>query len=127
MFRLKISTADKKISYKSFSVSLKYLIDEKKLADSIKSIERVFNINLSALQRKSFLAKDGDEIRIPKHDGKPDEVFISKVKADDKFTVDYFRNHLAGFLPRLHKEELKHLHIFIPKYEAFKSYFDDEE
>ena len=127
MFRLKISAADKKISYKPLSVSLKYLIDEKKLDASLKSIERVFNIKLSVLQRKSFLAKEGSEVRISKHDGKPDEVFISKVKLDDKFSVDYFRNHLAGFLPELQKEEVKHLHVFIPKYQAFKSYFDDEE
>ena len=127
MFRLKIRGADKKISYKPLSISLKYLIDEKKLAASLKNIERVFNIRLSALQRKTFLADGGNEIRISKHDGKPDEVFISKVKPDDKFSVDYFRNHLAGFLSELAKEEVKHLHIFIPKYQTFKSFFDDEE
>ncbi len=127
MFKLKINTADKKISYKPLSVSLKYLIDEKKLSDSLKNLERVFNVRLSELQRKSFLSKDGNEIRVSKHDGKPDEVFISKVKLDDKFSVDYFRNHLAGFLPELEKEEVKYLHIFIPKYQAFKTYFDDEE
>ncbi len=127
MFKLNISAADKKISYKPLSVSLKYLIDEKKLAESLKSIERVFNIKLSALQGKSFLAKEGNEIRISKHDGKPDEVFISKVKLDNKFSADYFRNHLAGFLQELEKEEVKYLHIFIPKYQAFKSYFDNEE
>ncbi|RPI73894.1 MAG: leucyl aminopeptidase [Ignavibacteriales bacterium] len=127
MFRFKIIAADKKISYKPFSVSLKFLIDEKKLGDSLKNIERVFNVKVSALQRKSFLAKEGDEIRISKYDGKPDEVFISKVTLDDKFNPDYFRNHLAGFLPRLNKEEIRYLHIFIPKFEAFKQYFDDEE
>ena len=127
MFKLNISSADKKISYKPLSVSLKYLIDEKKLADSLKSIERVFNIKLSALQRKSFLAKEGSDVRISKHDGKPDEVLISKVKLDNKFSSDYFRNHLAGFLQELGKEEAKYLHIFIPKHQPFKSYFDDEE
>ena len=127
MFKLNVSVADKKISYKPFSVSLKYLIDEKKLEDSLKNIERVFNIKLSALQRKNYLAKDGNEIRISKYDGKPDEVFISKVKLDDKFSPDFFRNHLAGFIQQLENEEVKYLHIFIPKYQAFKSYFDDEE
>jgi leucyl aminopeptidase len=127
MFKLNINMADKKISYKPLSVSLKYLIDEKKLAESLKNIERVFNIKLSALQRKSFLVNDGKEIRISKHDGKPDEVFISKVKLDNKFSTDFFRNHLAGFIKKLEKEEVKNLHIFIPKHQAFKSYFDDEE
>ena len=127
MFKLKISAADKKISYKPLSVSLKYLIEEKKLSDSLKNIERIFNMRLSELQRKSFLSEGGDEIRISKYDGKPDEVFISKVKIDKKFSADYFRNHLAGFLPGLANEELKYLHILIPKYQAFKSYFDSEE
>ena len=127
MFKLKISAADKKISYKPFSVSLKYLIEEKKLPGSLENIERIFNIRLSELQRKSFLSENGDEIRIPKFDGKPDEVFISKVKVDKKFSPDYFRNHLAGFLPQLENEELKYLHIFIPKYQAFKKYFESEE
>ena len=127
MFKLKISAADKKISYKPLSVSLKYLIEEKKLSDSLKNIERVFNVKLSELQRKSFLSESGNEIRISKYDGKPDEVFISKIKLDNKFSADYFRNHLAGFLPELKKEELKFLHVFIPKYQAFKSYFDSEE
>ncbi len=127
MFRLKINAADKKISYKSFSISLKYLIDEKKLGESLKNIERVFNIKFSSLQKKTFVSDSGSEIRISKNDGKPDEVIISKVKPDDKFSVDYFRNHLAGFLPALQKEEVKYLHVFIPKYAAFKSWFDDEE
>lgn len=127
MFKLKISAADKKISYKPFSVSLKYLIEEKKLPVSLKNIERIFNIRLSELQRKSFLSENGDEIRISKYDGKPDEVFISKVKVNKKFSSDYFRNQLAGFLPQLENEELKYLHIFIPKYQAFKKYFDSEE
>ncbi|MDO8548624.1 MAG: leucyl aminopeptidase, partial [Ignavibacteria bacterium] len=127
MFKLNISAADKKISYKPLSVSLKYLIDEKKLADSLKNIERVFNIKLSTLQRKSFLAKEGSDVRISKHDGKPDEVLISKVKLDNKFSSDYFRNHLAGYIQELEKEEVKYLHIFIPKHQPFKSYFDDEE
>lgn len=127
MFKLKINSAYKKISYKPLSVSVKYLIDEKKLSDSLKNIERIFNLKFSSLQRKNFLIKEGKEIRISKPDGKPDEVIITKVKIDNKFSADYFRNHLAGFLPEFEKEEVKYLHIFIPKYDAFKSVFDDEE
>jgi len=127
MFRLDIKSAEKKISYKPLSVSLKYLIDEKKLAESLKNIERVFNLKLSSLQRKSFLAKEGNEIRISKPDGKPDELFITKVKIDEKFSADFFRNHLAGFLPQLEKEEVKYLHIFVPRFEPFKSFFESEE
>lgn len=127
MFNLNLKSGNKKISYKSLSVCIRYLIDEKKLDASLKNLERVFNIRLSELQKKSFLSKDGNEIRISKFDGKPDEVFIFKIKPENNFSVDYFRNHLAGFVQQLEKEEVKHLHIFLPKYQTFKKYFEREE
>ena len=127
MFNLNLKSGNKKISYKNLSVCLRYLIDEKKLDESLENIERVFNFHLSELQKKTFLSKNGTEIRVPKHDGKPDEVYISKIKVDDNFSVDYFRNHLAGFLPQLEKEEVKNVHIFIPKYQAFQKFFEREE
>ena len=127
MFSLNLKSGNKKISYKNLSVCIRYLIDEKKFDASLKNIERVFNIRLSELQRKSFLSKNGSEIRISKFDGKPDEVYIFKIKLENNFSVDYFRNHIAGFLPQLEKEEVKHLHIFIPKYQAFQKYFEKEE
>ena len=127
MFDLNLKSGNKKISYKNLSVCVRYLIDEKKLNVSLENIERVFNIRLSELQKKTFLSKNGNEIRISKRDGKPDEVFIFKIKLDDNFSVDHFRNHLAGFMPQLEKEEIRNLHIFIPKYQAFQKYFEKEE
>ena len=127
MFNFNLRSGNKKITYKNLSVSLRYLIDEKKLDESLNNIERAFNIKLSELQRKTFLSKNGTEIRISKRDGKPDEVCIFKVKLEDNFSVDYFRNHLAGFLQQLEKEEVRNLHIFIPKYQAFQKYFEREE
>ncbi len=127
MFNLNLKSGNKKISYKNLSICLRYLIDEKKLDESLENIERVFNFHLSELQKKTFLSKNGTEIRVPKRDGKPDEVYIIKIKVDDNFSVDYFRNHLAGFLPRLEKEEVKNVHIFIPKYPAFQKFFEREE
>jgi leucyl aminopeptidase len=126
MFKINLKAADKKISYKQLSLAVKYLVDEKKLADSLDNLERVSNIKISELQKKTFLSKDGMEIRISKPDGKPDDIIISKVKLDEKFSADYFRNHLAGLLKNLEKEEIKNLHIFIPKYVSFKKYLDSE-
>ena len=50
-----------------------------------------------------------------------------KLKLDEAFSPDYFRNHLAGFLPSLESEQIKNLHIFIPKSEIFKKHFTREE
>ena len=127
MFSLNIKSANKKIVYKPLSVSVKYLIDEKKLSDSLKNLEKIFNVKLSALQKKNFLAEEGNEIQISKPSGKPDAIILAKIKLKKDFTSDYFRNHLAGLIKNLEGEELKNLHIFIPGYKPFKNYFDDEE
>jgi leucyl aminopeptidase len=127
MFKLNIKSGDKKIIFKPLSISLKYLIDEKKLKESLTNLGKVSNVKFSKLQEKSFLSKDFNEIRVSKPDGKPDELFITKVKLDEKFSPDFFRNHLAGYLPRIEIEEVTNLHIFIPKYLPLKNYFGSEE
>ncbi len=127
MFKLNIRSGEKKIVYKPLSVSLKYLIDEKKFSESLKNIEKISGIKLSDLQRRNFLSDSASDIRVSKPGGKPDEIILSKVKTDEKFSVDYFRNHLAGFLPGLEKDQLKALHIFIPRFDAFKQHYDTEE
>jgi leucyl aminopeptidase len=127
MFNLNIKSGGKRISYKPLSVSLKYFIEEEKLKGSLNNFEKIFNIKLTALQKKSFLSKNGLEIRAAKHGGKPDEIRIIKVKVDEKFSVDYFRNHLTGFIQSIENEAIQNLHIFIPKYSEFKTYFKSEE
>ncbi|MGE5859739.1 MAG: leucyl aminopeptidase, partial [Ignavibacteria bacterium] len=123
IFKLSIKSGSKEISYKPLSLSIRYLIDNNKLKTNLASIEKIFNVRLSDLQRKTFLSKDNAEIKISKHDGKPDEVCIIKVKIDEKFSPDYFRNHLAGFISSLGKEEVNNLHIFIPDYTIFSKFF----
>lgn len=127
MFNLSIKSGGKKIIYAPLSISLKYLIDEKGLKRSFDSLENVFHLKLSELQKKNFLSKNVNEIRVTKPEGKPDALIISKAKVDEKFTVDFFRNHLAGLIKDLSKEELKNLHIFVPSYRAFKKFFKDEK
>ena len=114
MFSLNIKSANRKIVYNPLSISVKYLIDEKKLADSFKNLEQIFNVKFSALQKKNFLVDEGKEIRISKPSGKPDSLILSKVKLNGKFSSDFFRNHLAGLIKKLKGEELKNLHIFVP-------------
>ena len=126
MFKLQIKAASKKIIYKPLSISIKYLINEKKLSGSLNNLEKIFNIKLSSLQKRNFLSEDGTEIRISKPSGKPDAIIMSKVKIDKNFNSDFFRNHLAGKINNLEGEELQNLHIFIPSYKPFKHYFENE-
>ena len=78
MFSLNIKSANRKIVYNPLSIGVKYLIDEKKMADSFKNLEKIFNVNFSALQKKNFLADEGKEIRISKPSGKPDALILTK-------------------------------------------------
>ena len=127
MFKLKINAGGKKIIYKPFSISLKYLINGKKFQNMLDSLIKISNVKVSELQIKNFLSESGTELKIVKPTGKPDELILTKVNLDRNFSVDYFRNYLAGFLPSVEKTEVKHLHIFIPDYKIVKEYFKDEE
>ena len=127
MFKLKLLAGDKKVIYKPLSLSIRFLIDEKKFKDSFVQVEKILNLRISEIQKKNFLKEGSSEIRVFKKDGKPDEVLIHKIKVDEKFNADYFRNYFAGLIPSIQNEELKYLHIFIPKFEVFKNYFETEE
>lgn len=127
MFKLSLKSSSKKISYQNLSISIRYFIDEKKLKVSVKNFERLSKTHFSDLQMRNFLSNDISEVRIPRINGKPDEIICTKVKLDDKFNNDFFRNHLAGFIQSIEKEQLKFVHVFIPSYSHFKKYFDSEE
>jgi leucyl aminopeptidase len=127
LFNLKLKTSGRKISYGNLSIAVRYLIDDKNIGKSINNFERIFNIHISNLQRKNFISESDNEIRFAKPNGKPDEILLFKVKLNDSFSVDYFRNNLAGLMQSLQKEQLNELHIFIPNFKYFKNYFDSEE
>jgi leucyl aminopeptidase len=127
IFNLKLKTSGRKISYSNLSIAVRYLIDDKNLGESVNNFEKIFNIHISNLQRKNFTSEAGSEIKFFKPNGKPDEILLYKVKLNDSFSVDYFRNNLTGLIQSLQKEQLNELHIFIPNFKYFKKYFDTEE
>lgn len=127
MFELKITSGTKKISYKNLSLAIKFLVDDGTLKKNISNIERIFNCRLTELQKNNFISKEIDEIRISKPSGKPDEIILKKVKLNDQFDADYFRNYLSSVIERISNEQIKYLHINVPSYSIFKKYFDDEE
>lgn len=127
MFELKITSGAKKIVYKNLSLALKFLVDDGTLKKNISNIERIFNCKLTELQKNNFVSKEIDEIRISKPSGKPDEIILKKIKLNDQFDVDYFRNYLSSLIERISNEQIKYLHINVPSFNIFKKYFDDEE
>ena len=127
MYKINLLTGGLKISYQPLSITLKYLIDDKKLAKSLPNLEKIFNIKFSDLQTKNFLSADGGRIRVTKPSGKPDALILQRVKLDEKFDADYFRNHLAELILNLKNDSAKNLHIIIPAYSAVKKYFESED
>lgn len=127
MYKLNLISGGSKISYQPLSISLKYLIDDNKLEKSLPNLEKIFNIKFSELQRQNFLSNEGGKIRVTKPTGKPDALILWKVKLDEKFDADFFRNLLADFISNLKTEVTKNLHVFIPAYSAVKKYFESEE
>lgn len=127
MFKMNIKSGGRKIIYNNLSISVKYLIDEKKFEQSFLNLETIFHIKFSKLQIRNFLKGTVNQIRVTKHEGKPDALILSRVKLNDEFTLDFFRNHLSGLVNELSKEELEELHIFIPSFKIFSKYFSDEK
>lgn len=127
MYKLNIKNSGNKISYGKYSVHLKFVIQNKSFEKDLSLIEKIFNIKITELQKKNFLSEKVKEITLHNAKGKPDVVILSKVKTDNKFNADYFRNYLAGFIKEISKQEVKELHLNFPSYNLFKNYFESEE
>lgn len=127
MFKLNIKSGEKKLVYKPLSIVYKFVFDDGKLQTGLKNLERIFNIKFSELDKKNFVFEKFDRLRISNPRSKPDELVIKKIKIDDKFNVEYFREDLAAFINTLQKEKPAYLHITIPSFRNVKEYFKDEE
>jgi leucyl aminopeptidase len=126
MFKL-IYKPGEKLEFKSFSVAVYYIADDKNIKISLSAFEKKFRIKLSELQIKNVLAKKNKQISISNAKGRPEQIVLHKFKTDEKFTVDYFRNHLAGLIKEIKNDEIQLLHIFIPEIGLVKKFFNNEE
>ena len=126
MFKLSYNLGDK-LLFKPLSMAVYYIYDDKKLKDNLLVFEKKFKTKLSELQIKNILSKKNNQIIISSFKTKPELIVVHKFKTDEKFTVDYFRNHLAGLIKEIKEDEIHSLHIMIPEIDLVKKYFDDEE
>ncbi len=126
MFELNFHSGKKKITYGNLSLVIRFLIDDDQSKKNLLHLEKIYNLNLSDLQRENFLSKENKQIRIPTNSGKPDEIIIRKVKIDEKFDVDFFRNYFSETIQQLQNEKLNSIHIFVPNFLQFKKYFNEE-
>ena len=126
MFKLNYKPGGK-LGFDNLSVAMYYIQDDKNINDNLTAFEKKFRIKLSELQKKNLLVKKNKQLNFFNSKGKQEQIIIHKFKLDEKFTVDYFRNHLAGFIKEIKNDEVQSLHIFIPDFNLFKKYFDDKE
>jgi len=126
MFKLSYKLGGKLI-FKPLSMAVYYLPDDKNIKNNLTEYEKRFRIKLSELHKKNLLAKKNKQISLSNLKGKPESIILHKFKTDEKFTVDYFRNHLAGLIKDIKDNEIQSLHIVIPELNLVKKFFDDEE
>ncbi|HED07879.1 MAG TPA: leucyl aminopeptidase [Ignavibacteria bacterium] len=115
-----------KVKYSTLSLNIIFLINDKSLKNKLNKLDKTYNIKLSKLQKENLLSEDVSEIRVAKQNGQPDEFLFHKVKLDEKFNADYFRNYCAGLISKIKNEKIKEVHVSIPKHSTFKKYFNDE-
>ena len=127
MFNFSIKAATKEISGKPLSITIKYLVDGNTLSKNLVEFEEFNDLYLSPLHVRNFLAIDGKEIRLTGTESKPGDLIITKVKIDESFSVDYFRNHLAGLIDSIQNEEVTNLNVIVPPFDLFKDYFNEEK
>ncbi|MCW9066327.1 MAG: leucyl aminopeptidase, partial [Ignavibacteriaceae bacterium] len=111
----------------TLSAVVTYIQDDKNINKNLEEFEKKFKIKLSELQKKNLRVKKNKQLKFFNSKGKQEQLVIHKFKLDEKFTVDYFRNHLAGFIKEMQNDEVQSLHIFIPDINMVKKYFDDKE
>jgi len=126
MFKLSYKTGAK-LGFDRFSIGVYYIQEDKNLSRNIAAFEKKFRIKIADLQKKNLLEKKNKQLNISNSKGGPGQLVLHKFKLDEKFTVDYFRNHLAGLIKEFKNEQLQSLHLFIPDFNIFKKYFNEKE
>ena len=65
---------------------------------------------------KNFLFEKETDLQFYNPGSNPDLILLHKVKINDEFNADYFRNYLAGVFAKLNEENITNVHIIIPDY-----------
>ncbi len=126
MFNYKFKAVQPVKKFNEASLLTAFLYDDDNLKDRLKEFEKEFGLQLSNHNRKPLLAKSGSVV-ITKEAGQPEIINLFKVKIDEKFSNDYFRNFFTGFVSTIEKLPVQNLYIKIPNYADVKKYFVSEE
>ena len=126
LFNMEIKSAGLNTAVKPNSCLIKFFINSDNLEKELEWFLLDNSFKLSSLQKKYFLDKENCELKFYNSDSSPEIVFLFKVKPDDEFSTDYFRNTMAGVIQKIEKDGAANLYFGVPSFEQFKKFFDDE-
>ncbi|MBM4170867.1 MAG: leucyl aminopeptidase [Ignavibacteria bacterium] len=125
-FKLNIQSAKDEIKFDKDSGLVKFFVDSNNLEKHFNNFYESLNKNINPLQKKNFLDKKGDALNYYSEYGEPSNIYIKKVKIDDDFTIDFFRNYFAGLISDIRKIKINSIHVVVPSFNKFKKHFGDE-
>jgi leucyl aminopeptidase len=126
MFDFNFQLSKNKISFNDYSLVIRFLVDDENLKKNLNDLDKIYNLSLSEIQKENLLSKDITQIRVPTKFGKPDEIIIHKIKIDDNFNQDYFRNYFSELVQKISNEKINSIHIFIPKFKFSNEFLNDK-
>lgn len=126
MFKMRIKYGGTDVPVLKSSAVVEFIIADSTFAKAVEAAAGKYSIQLSDLQKKKIDDEKSDEIRVYQKDANADLLIIKKVKLQDDFSSDYFRNYFSGLIPSLENENLSDIQIVLPEFIHFSSYFKDE-
>lgn len=127
IFKLKIEAKESKIIVSKNSAVVKFFADDKFLKSNVKSYLEKNKLIINTRFVNEFIKGERDSLIHDNSTSKPDKYYLIKVKLNENFTIDYFRNYFAGFIKQIKKENLNTVHVEVPGYSDYKSIFNNED
>lgn len=126
-FKIKLLPKNDHLKIKDGSAVVKFLFDDEKLEKNFDSFFSLFNEKITKKQKSIFLKKDESELIIYSSSNNEFIYFVKKVKLNEEFSVDFFRNYLTGLIQSLHKKEIEDIHVIVPAFNQFEKYYRAQE
>ncbi|MFA3781449.1 leucyl aminopeptidase [Melioribacteraceae bacterium 4301-Me] len=126
LFKLNFASYKDVVKLERYSALVKFISTDENVKKELELFEDKVSIKLSSLQRKIFLDEKTNSIVLNNSLKEPSVVYLYKVNIKKNFTVDYFRNILAGLTQSLKNSGLSSLNILVPDYHLYDKYFDKE-
>jgi leucyl aminopeptidase len=104
-----------------------FLRDDKELKSQVEFLEIKLLAKIPKLLKKQLLNTKISEITYADNKENFGYAILRKVRIDEDFNNDYFRNYFAGLISDARLKEITSLQILLPDFKHYKNYFKSEE